>query len=117
MKPGCAVRALCFFLRILASRNNTRRRHSQCDGVQWSSEDPLMSNKMIRPYKSFSLLAGICLLVGTMFAQVKSSTITGTITDPSGALVPRATVAVLNESTGVRVETKTNESGDYAVPY
>ncbi len=48
---------------------------------------------------------------------MKSSTVTGTITDPSGAVVPKATVVVLNEETNVNAETQTNETGDYTVPY
>lgn len=72
---------------------------------------------MERPYRFFGVLAGICLLAGMLFAQVKSSVITGTITDPSGAVVPKATVAVLNEETNVSAESKTNDTGDYTVPY
>jgi trimeric autotransporter adhesin len=72
---------------------------------------------MLKPYKLCCLLVGVCLLAGMLFAQVKSSTITGNITDPSGAVVPRASVSVLNEETNVSEETKTNDAGDYTVPY
>ncbi|MGO9242687.1 MAG: TonB-dependent receptor domain-containing protein [Bryobacteraceae bacterium] len=69
------------------------------------------------PCKLFAVCIGLCLIIGAVFAQVKSSAITGTVTDPSGALVPGASVTVQNEETNVAIETKTNAAGDYVVPY
>jgi hypothetical protein len=46
-------------------------------------------------------------------AQQATGTITGTITDPQGAVVPGAAVEVLNIATNAKFETKTNESGFY----
>jgi hypothetical protein len=48
-----------------------------------------------------------------MSAQVNSSSISGTILDPSGAGVPSATVTLLNEQTGVRLTAKSTEAGNY----
>jgi len=50
-------------------------------------------------------------------AQIRSGTITGTVTDPSGALVVDATVVVTNAGTNVASTTKTTTAGDYTVPY
>ena len=50
-------------------------------------------------------------------AQVKSSAITGIVTDASGALVPNATVVVTNEETNIAVQAKSNGAGEYTVPY
>ena len=49
-------------------------------------------------------------------AQIRSSTITGTVTDPQKAIVPGATVVVTNEGTNVSEELVTNESGFFTAP-
>lgn len=51
---------------------------------------------------SLALPAIPLLLVGTsaVYAQNTNATIRGQVLDPSGALVPNATVVVLNEATG-----------------
>ena len=50
-------------------------------------------------------------------AQVEQATVTGSVTDSSGASVPSAKVAIVNTSTKVRTETATNETGTYRLPY
>jgi hypothetical protein len=72
---------------------------------------------MMKLYCGFCVLVGICLILSPLSAQVKSSAITGTVTDPQGAVVSNATVTVTNDETGVRSETKTTDKGDYTVPY
>ncbi len=62
-------------------------------------------------------LAALLLLAGLALGQVKSSAITGTVTDPSGALVPGAEVVVTNQETNVQVQVKSNAAGEYMVPY
>jgi hypothetical protein len=54
---------------------------------------------------------------GASSAQIKSSTITGTVTDQSGATVPGASVTVTNEETNVELKVQTNTAGEYTVPY
>src|SRR3974377_2508598 len=61
--------------------------------------------------------AALLLLAGLALGQVKSSTITGTVTDPSGALVPAAEVLVTNQETNVTVAVKSNAAGEYTAPY
>jgi hypothetical protein len=63
------------------------------------------------------VFVGLCLALSPLSAQVKSSAITGIVTDPSGAVVLNATVAVVNEETGISAETKTSDKGEYTVPY
>jgi len=46
-------------------------------------------------------------------AQIDRGAIVGRVVDASGAVVPKATVTVLNKDTGVSVATSTNEIGDY----
>src|SRR5262245_64599328 len=50
-------------------------------------------------------------------AQVEQATITGTVTDKSGAVVPDAKVIVTNIRTQAIRETKTTGDGHYTVPY
>jgi hypothetical protein len=50
-------------------------------------------------------------------AQESRGTIVGRVSDPSGALIPNATVEVKNKAQGVVQTFKTNESGAYQAPY
>src|SRR5258708_35208163 len=50
-------------------------------------------------------------------AQIRSGTITGSVADPSGALVADAIVVVTNAGTNVASSTKTTTAGVYTVPY
>jgi hypothetical protein len=61
----------------------------------------------------------LCLLFTASYvhAQVRSATITGTVTDASGAVVPDAQVTVTDTATNESVSTKTTSSGTYTVPY
>jgi outer membrane receptor protein involved in Fe transport len=54
------------------------------------------------------------MLSGLLSAQTVSS-ITGTVTDASGAVVANATVTVTNDATGVKKTTTTNSAGSYNV--
>lgn len=64
-------------------------------------------------------LAVLCalLLPGHLRAQtIISGDISGTVTDPTGAAVPNATVTVTSKATGVAETVSTNAAGDYRVP-
>ena len=49
-------------------------------------------------------------------AQVDRSGLSGTITDPSGRLLPQAHITVVENATGLRRETISDASGNYSVP-
>src|SRR5690242_1315718 len=49
-------------------------------------------------------------------AQVGSSTITGRVTDATGAVVPRVNVAIIQTDTNFKFAAVTNEDGLYRVP-
>src|ERR1035441_6589484 len=60
-----------------------------------------------------SLLIMVCM-AGLGFAQnVNSGEIRGTVTDPSGAVIPGVAVTLLNTNTGVSTELVTNSAGLY----
>jgi hypothetical protein len=65
--------------------------------------------------RGFSPSAIIVLVVLTSLASMGqvTSRVTGTVQDPSGAIVPNAVVALTNEATNVSVGTKTTSSGTY----
>jgi hypothetical protein len=56
------------------------------------------------------------LVTRTAYAQVTESSIHGTVTDSSDAVVPDAKVTALNTATGIAVVTTTNRSGNYVFP-
>jgi hypothetical protein len=63
------------------------------------------------------LMGVLALLPFAATAQIDQANITGIVTDASGAAVPGATVAAVNTRTKVRVETLTNETGAYRIPF
>ena len=63
----------------------------------------------------FVWLFGFCLLISLpLLAQVAGGTLSGTITDPSGAAVPKAQVLIKNSATGVTRTIETNAEGFYS---
>jgi hypothetical protein len=50
-------------------------------------------------------------------AQTNLATLRGTVSDPSGATVPNATVVVTNVAMNVSRKVDTNAAGDYEIPY
>ena len=51
------------------------------------------------------------------FGQIRSGTITGTVTDASGGSVAGAQVTVTEQQTAISNNTKTTEAGAFTVPY
>jgi hypothetical protein len=60
------------------------------------------------------LLSAVLAL--SLSAQSDRGTITGTVTDPSGAYVSGAKVIVQNSDTGIRIESSTTNTGNYTIP-
>ena len=55
------------------------------------------------------------LIAASALAQSDRGTITGTIMDSSGGVVPGAKVILINSGTGIRQETSTTPTGNYSV--
>src|ERR1700733_16180928 len=49
--------------------------------------------------------------------DVQSATVVGTVTDPTGAVVPNATVTLMNTATNVAAHATTNAEGAYYIPF
>ncbi len=62
-------------------------------------------------------LAIALLLTTTSLAQIKSSALTGTITDATGAVIAGAEVVVTDEETRFTQNVVTNDNGEFVVPY
>src|SRR6267142_5939386 len=62
-----------------------------------------------------TLVAG-AMLAPASFAQESTARLLGTVTDPTGAVVPHASVAARNTATGLERKVQANESGDYLIP-
>src|SRR5215831_12063379 len=56
------------------------------------------------------------LLVVALYAQNDRGTVTGTVTDPTNAVVPNATVTAKNEASGVESKTLTTATGGFTIP-
>ena len=52
----------------------------------------------------------------TLFAQTDRGSITGTVTDPGGAVLVGASVSTSNVATGFRYETVTSSTGNFTLP-
>ena len=70
---------------------------------------------MARRWLLFSSLGIVLILTTTVFASGPTGTITGTVTDPSGAVVPKARITVINEATNAIRDAESNGDGDYTV--
>src|ERR1700722_19706547 len=62
------------------------------------------------------VLVFVLLAAVSVSAQTFRGTILGTVTDPSGAVLPGAKVTVKNVGTGLERTTETSTDGSYALP-
>jgi hypothetical protein len=68
---------------------------------------------MTRCWLLLALLGIFC--TPSIFASGPTGTITGTVTDPSGAVVRKVRITVLNEATNAVRDAETNDDGDFTV--
>lgn len=72
--------------------------------------------------KTTGVLFGVLVIAFSLFvsipayAQVAGATLSGTVTDPSGAAVPNAAVSITNTSTGISKDVATDSAGFYTAP-
>jgi len=74
-----------------------------------------MRIKLIRSLFVSCIMAVLSL--PTVFGQTVTGSITGVVTDPSGAVVVGATVTAENTATGVKTTAQTNASGAYTIRF
>ena len=70
------------------------------------------------PLGSPSLLCSFCLMAASRpaLAQLGTATISGNVTDSTGAVVVDASVTAVNNATGFRRQTTSNDQGQYNLP-
>ena len=66
--------------------------------------------------KGFAWLLAAFILSTPMFAQQGRGTISGTVTDPSGAAVPGASITITSVGTNAVFSTQSNEEGFFTAP-
>ncbi|MEK7407446.1 MAG: carboxypeptidase-like regulatory domain-containing protein, partial [Acidobacteriota bacterium] len=65
---------------------------------------------------TFSVMV-LLALAATCPAQEARGSILGRVSDPSGAVIPGASIKITNTATGVSTPAATNEQGNYLAPY
>src|SRR3954447_5926064 len=71
-------------------------------------------NGMVRVFAGLAL--ALAIFPGTVFPQGVTGSISGNVTDSSGGRMARASVRAVNELTGEKRETTTDEAGSYLFP-
>src|ERR1700676_2414220 len=71
--------------------------------------------------RKFSVVVPLFLAMGILlsshaYAQISGATLSGTVTDPSGAVVPQATMTIKNVATGITRSNTTSTAGFYSAP-
>src|SRR5262245_43409385 len=83
--------------------------------MEWAQ---IVSGKGIqhmRHITGFVYLLAVCLLsTASLFAQTTG--LSGTVMDPSGAVIPNANVTVTNTQTGAQRTAASDDQGRYSVP-
>lgn len=67
-------------------------------------------------FSKFFLVLAFLAICGLPVLGQTTSSLTGTVTDPTGAVVPGASVVVKNNETGQEYTAKTNDDGVFTIP-
>src|SRR6266705_1776830 len=82
------------------------------ENTMWKASQPEPGSRM--EWCRIVLCLGILIMSGvTAIGQLTTGTITGTVTDQTGAAVPGTTVTLKNAETGVSRTVQTGETGKY----
>ena len=79
---------------------------------------PTSANRRIASASVVGLLCAFLAVLSpaVSYAQITSGSITGSVKDTSGAVIPGATVTLVSATRGTTIETTTNENGDFTFP-
>jgi len=68
---------------------------------------------LMTKFKRITLLFGGLLLAGLLHAQFENAEVLGTVRDQSGGALPKATVTLTNQETGIKAQASTDENGSF----
>lgn len=71
---------------------------------------------MIRLRTTLLLILFACVTPVTLFAQASTGSMSGTVNDPNGAVIPGAKVIATNTVNGAKSETQTSDAGLFVFP-
>jgi len=76
-------------------------------------------NKTNQHRASWIMCVAVLMLCAAMslHAQLRSSTVTGTVTDATRAVVPDADIVITQTATNISYPSKSNGEGLYTIPY
>lgn len=75
----------------------------------------MLRHKFLRLFCGFLCAALCCMWASPAFAQ-GNGTISGTVTDPTGAVIANATVKVVQAQTGLEITAQSNSTGAFVFP-
>ena len=88
----------------------------KCRQEAWTHCDHVSSPVAVAPRATDALLM-LLILSAAAFAQGVTGTVSGTVKDAQGGVVPGATVTLINEAQGTQMApVVTNATGDFVVP-
>ena len=77
----------------------------------------LPSKGIVQKIQNLLILILLCTITTLSYAQTITGSVRGTITDPTGAVIPNAKVTATNTATGVSSSTQTNGDGLYSIRF
>ncbi len=66
--------------------------------------------------RAVSMVGLVLLLASLGWSQIQNASVSGRITDPSGAVVPNAHLTAQNTATGMKYSTTSDSAGYYTFP-
>jgi len=84
-----------------------------CAGVTLSSQEPKRFPRMNGIMWAVIFAVVVLVFSGQTFAQIDTGSVTGTVKDPSGALVQGAQCTLTNGATGISQQAKSTSAGAY----
>jgi hypothetical protein len=99
-------------------RNNLRKRNAMIDTKKTKLTDDCTGqceSYLRRLGRWFVLLAFLAALAPAAFAQLTTADIVGTVTDATGAVIPNASITIVNLDTREQRNTTSNATGEYQV--
>lgn len=77
---------------------------------------PQVSKKLSKAFSFLAVFYAALLMSGRIYPQVAGATLSGTVTDQSGALIPSVQVSIKNIATGLVRAVTTDAAGLYTAP-